>query len=269
MRRFLVKLALAAVVLYFVYVVREIWLPLGLALILAMVLDPVVDKMELRGWSRTWATAFIFSSFILIIVGLVVLASPYLGSQAADMQKHFEAYFPDHTHAGLIKSLHKMNVPDSVAELGASAYDTLQGGLSKSTSSLTSYGVQFAGNLIWVVIIPIVAFYTLRDFNLILAKSLLVVPTKTRPLVQTAVAEITSIFGRYLRGLGLVSLLNGVATCILLEILHVPSAMILGVIAGILYSRPAALGAILTVALTAAVAFVGGGAHLAVIAVHS
>jgi predicted PurR-regulated permease PerM len=159
-----------------------------------------------------------------------------------------------------------MNVPSSVAELGASAYDTLQGGLSKSTSSLTTYGVQFAGNLIWVVIIPIVAFYTLRDFNLILAKSLLIVPARNRPMVQTAVAEITSIFGRYLRGLGLVSLLNGIATCILLEILHVPSAMLLGIIAGILYSVPY-IGAILTVALTAAVAFVGGGAHMALVSV--
>jgi predicted PurR-regulated permease PerM len=265
-RRFLVKVVLAAFICYFVYVVREIWLPLGLALILAMVLDPVVDRMELRGWSRTWATAFIFGSFLLIVIGVVYLASPYIGGQAAEMQTQFEKYFPDHSHAGLLKSLHQMKVPDWIAQLGASSYDTLRGGVTKSSSSLTTYGVQFAGNLIWVVIIPIVAFYSLRDFNLILAKALLIVPTRNRPLVQTAVAEITSIFGRYLRGLGLVSLLNGIATCVLLEILHVPSAMLLGIIAGILYSVPY-IGAILTVALTAAVAFIGGGAHLTLIAV--
>ena len=265
-RTWLLKALLLAIVCYLAYVVREIWLPLGLALILAMVLDPVVDRMELRGWSRTWATAFIFGSFLLITVGLGILAFPYIGGQAGDMQAQFAKYFPDHSQAGLLKSLHQMKVPDSIAQLAANSYQTLVGGLEKSSSSLASYGMQFAGNLIWVVIIPIVTFYTLRDFNVILTKALLVVPARNRPQIQTAVSEVTIIFGKYLRGLGLVSVLNGIATCILLEILRVPSAILLGMIAGVLYSVPY-IGAILTVALTAAVAFIGGGMQPMLVAV--
>ena len=95
---------------------------------------------------------------------------------------------------------------------------------------------------------------------------LLVVPARNRPQIQTAVSEVTIIFGKYLRGLGLVSVLNGIATCILLEVLRVPSAILLGMIAGVLYSVPY-IGAILTVALTAAVAFIGGGMQPMLIAV--
>ena len=265
-RKWLLRIALLALVCYLAYVVREIWLPLGLALLLAMVLDPVVDRMELRGWSRTWATAFIFGSFLLITIGLCILAFPYIGNQASDMQAQFARYFPDHSQAGLVKSLHKMNVPNSIAQLGANAYQSFAGGLEKSSSSLASYGMQFAGNLIWVVIIPIVTFYTLRDFNVILTKALLVVPARNRSKVQIAVSEVTIIFGKYLRGLGFVSVLNGIATCILLGIIGVPSAILLGLIAGVLYSVPY-IGAILTVALTAAVAFIGGGMHLMLVAV--
>ena len=267
-RKFALKALICGFALYMIYVVREIWLPLSLALILAMVLDPVVDRMEARGWSRTWAAAFIFCSFVLIAGGLIILATPYIVNQASGMQIQFEKYFPDHSKAGLLKSFHQMNVPAGIAQLAAQSFGSFQSGLQKSSSSLSTYGMALAGNVVWVVIIPIVSFYMLRDFHLILAKGLLLVPVKSRPKMQTAVSEITEIFGRYLRGLGLVSLLNGLATCILLVVLRVPNAMLLGIIAGILYSVPY-VGAIITVVLTAAVSFIGGGTQMMLIAVGS
>ena len=266
MRAFALKAIFVAFSLYMVYVVREIWLPLSLAMILAMVLDPVVDRMEARGWSRTWAAAFIFSSFVIISVGLIILATPYIVNQAAGMEVQFQKYFPDHSKSGLLRSFHQMKVPDGIAQLATQSFGSFEAGLQKSTSSLTSYGMQFAGNVVWLVIIPIVSFYMLRDFHLILAKGLLLAPAKSRSKVQTAVSEITEIFGKYLRGLGLVSVLNGIATCILLAVLRVPNAMLLGIIAGILYSVPY-VGAIITVALTAAVSFVGGGTQMMFVAV--
>jgi predicted PurR-regulated permease PerM len=113
-------------------------------------------------------------------------------------------------------------------------------------------------NIVWIVIVPIVAFYALRDFHTILAKGLLLVPPGHRDKVQTAVTEVTSIFARFLRGLAIVSFLNGVATAILLTVLGVPGGLLVGVIAGLLYSVPY-IGALLTILLTAAVSFVGGG----------
>ena len=69
-RRALLGSAAFVLLAYVAYTVREIWLPLGLAFLVAMVLDPVVDRMERRGWSRTWASVFIFGSFLLIVGGL-------------------------------------------------------------------------------------------------------------------------------------------------------------------------------------------------------
>ena len=83
-------------------------------------------------------------------------------------------------------------------------------------------------NVVWIVIVPIVAFYALRDFHTILGKSLLLVPSRKRELVQTVVVEVTSVFARYLRGLAIVSVLNGIATAILLLALGVPGAILVG-----------------------------------------
>ena len=266
LRRWALKLALIALLCYLVYIVREIWLPLGLALILAMVLSPVIDRMEARGWKRAAATMFVFLSFLLITVGLAVLATPYLYHEAQEIQAQFNKFFPNLTKSGLFKSFKEMNAPDVVAEYGSSAIDYVSKSLKRSTSPLMDVGLRFASNLIWVVIIPIVTYYIIRDYHIILTKALLVAPAKHRPTVQSAVTETTSIFGKYLRGLGIVSLANGIVTWAVLEILGVPSAVLLGCIAGLLYSVPY-IGAILTVVLTAIISFLGGGFNLMLISV--
>jgi predicted PurR-regulated permease PerM len=265
-RKWTLKLVFLVLLCYLAYVVREIWLPLGLALILAMVLSPVIDRMEARGWKRASATIFVFLSFLIITGGLVILATPYLIHEGQEIQTQVNKFFPDTTKAGLARSFREMNAPDAVAEYGSSAIDFLTRSLKKSTSPLMDIGLRFASNLIWVVIIPIVTYYIIRDYHVILTKALLVAPSKHRPTVQAAVTEITTIFGRYLRGLGIVSLANGIATWAVLEILGVPSAVMLGCIAGLLYSVPY-IGAVLTVALTAVISFLGGGFSLMLISV--
>src|SRR5579871_2664929 len=232
-KKFLVKLGGILLLAYILYLVREIWLPLGLAFLLAMVLDPVVDRMELRGWSRLWASAFIFGSFLIIAGGLLVLAYPFIAAQAATLQRGFERYFPDPSHAGLLKSFHEMGLPPTLANGAEAAIEHARDSLLKSSGWITDYGMSVVTNAIWIVIVPIVGFYALKDFHTILAKGLLLVPANRRDLVQTAVTEITAVFGKYLRGLGIVSALNGIATGILLALLGVPGALILGVVAGI------------------------------------
>jgi predicted PurR-regulated permease PerM len=265
-RKWALWAVIAVLLCYVAYVVREIWLPLGLALILAMVLSPIIDRMEAKGWNRASATAFVFISFLLVIVGLAILATPFLIDEAQHIQAQLDKFFPDRSQVGLVRSFKQMNAPDAMAELGARAVGSVNAYLKQSTSSLTELGLRLASNLIWVVIVPIVTYYIIRDYHIIITKTLLIAPPRHRNSVQSAITEITTIFGKFLRGLGVVSMLNGIATWAMLVLLHVPSAVILGFIAGILYSVPY-VGAILTVVLTAIISFLGGGFQLMLVAV--
>ncbi|RYG25096.1 AI-2E family transporter [bacterium] len=257
-RRWILTTIGVIVLAYLAWVVREIWLPLGLAFVLATVLDPVVDRMEARGWKRVPASAAIFGTTLVILIGLIALAFPHLVAQGAEMQRQFEKYFPDTSHEGLVRSFTKLNFSAGVAALGAKAFESAQAGFNRSSTYLTSYGMSFVTNLIWVVIVPIVAFYALCDFHLILGKALLLVPRRHRGAAQSYVSEVSAVFARYLRGLGILSVLNGVATWLLLWAVGVPSALVVGIIAGILYAVPY-IGALMTIVVTAAAAFVGGG----------
>jgi predicted PurR-regulated permease PerM len=95
-----------------------------------------------------------------------------------------------------------------------------------------------APNLIWLVIVPILTFYALSDFHLIYTKALLLVPREHRHIVQEITAEVSAVFGKYMRGLGLVCLLNGLATALLLVVFGIPFPLILALLAGMLYAVP-------------------------------
>ena len=253
------KALLYVVLVYVAYVVREIWVPLLLAFLLATVLDPVVDRLEMRGWSRGAAAALIYSSFLVALVTAIVIAYPHAAAQLGEIEAGFASKFPDTSPKGLAASLHQLGFNDSFSAI---LIRVTQGtvGMFKSTNQMTAYGVAFATNLIWIVIIPIIAFYALRDYHLILAKGLLIVPKNRRDLVQTAVTETTGIFAKYLRGMAIVSLLNGLATYLLLFAFHIPSALVIAIGATILYNVPY-LGAIAINAMIAAVSFLHGGVH--------
>jgi predicted PurR-regulated permease PerM len=266
LKRILLWVAGILLLAYMAYTVREIWLPLGLAFLIAMMLDPVVDRMELRGWSRAWASTFIFGSFLIIVGGLAFLAVPYATSELNTLQTGFERHFPDSSHIGLFKSFRHLGLSPSLSNASVTVVETARSSLERSSNSFSDYGMSLIANLIWIVIVPIVAYYALRDFHTILGKSLLLVPPQRRDLIKTIVTEVTGVFAKYLRGLAIVSALNGIATAVLLIAIGVPGGLVVGAIAGLLYGVPY-LGALITLALTGAVAFVGGGPDLAILAV--
>jgi len=251
--------ALAFVIVWVAYLAREIWLPIGVAFLIAMVLDPVVDRLEARGWSRTAGATLIYASFIIVFGGALFFSVPVLVHEGEVLGTQVNRYLPDRSERGIDAALVKAGISDAPARsLIVTAAMQLQGSIQRSGSWLQKNGISLVSNLIWIVIIPIVAFYALRDFHLILAKTLLLVPPGKRDMVQTFVAEITTIFAKYMRGLMTVALLNGIATWILLMLFNVPDAFMLGCIAGVLYSVPY-LGAIITIMLVAGVSFVSGG----------
>ena len=258
-KRWGLRILILLLAAYLVYAVRDIWVPLLLAFLLATVLDPVVDRLEMRGWSRAAAASLIYGVFLAVLTAGIIFSYPHVLAQLGQIQAGFVANFPDTSPAGLKHSLIQKGMNPSFADF---AVKVTQGTLAtfRSSSRMSEYGLAVATNLIWLVIIPIISFYALRDYHLILAKALLLVPKEKRDLVQTAVAETTAVFAKYLRGMAIVSVLNGAATWALLYLFHVPSALVIGLGALVLYNVPY-LGAIAINALIAAVSFLHGGLH--------
>ena len=56
----------------FVFLLHSILTPFLVALLLAYLFDPVVDRLEKIGMSRTWGVVTVFALFTLIITVLVL-----------------------------------------------------------------------------------------------------------------------------------------------------------------------------------------------------
>jgi predicted PurR-regulated permease PerM len=259
-RPLLLGLALLAV-LYVVYVVRSIWPPVAVAFLFAMTLDPVVDRLENRGWRRMVATFLIFVLFLAFIIAALALFIPPLTRQTSDIASALGGLFPDSEHPGLVgpveRFLTEVHAPPGLREPILRAAREATDRLSQSLEAVSLYLLSVAPNLIWLVIVPILTFYALSDFHLIYAKALLLVPREHRQIVQEITAEVSAVFGRYMRGLGLVCLLNGLATAIMLVSFGIPYPLILALLAGMLYAVPY-VGPIVGIGLIALISLMQG-----------
>src|SRR4051812_27800793 len=91
-KRWFWTIAAVIVGLYLAFLVRDIWLPLAIAFLIAMVLDPVVDKLEARGWSRLWGTALIYFCFLVVLTAGLVLLVPSMIHQGQEISQQVEKY---------------------------------------------------------------------------------------------------------------------------------------------------------------------------------
>ena len=118
------KILLIGGFIYVAFLVREIWVPLSLALILAMVLDPVVDHLEERGWSRARASALIFSSFVVVAIVLLAVTLPVVATEVNTLRNTITHYFPDPSKAGIANSFVKLGLNEQIATEAANQFES-------------------------------------------------------------------------------------------------------------------------------------------------
>lgn len=238
---------------------RAIWFPVSIALVVAMVLDPFVDRLENRKIPRSWATSLVFFLFFGVATVAVLILSPAISRQAGEISRDLTTLFPDPERPDLVPPTQQLlarleahpALRDALLTAARAGTERLSVAL-KGTSELV---LLWAPNLVWFLVVPVLAFYMLNDFHRIYAKAILLVPQRNRASAQTLIAEISSLFGKYLRGLSLLCLLLAGATSVLLYVFGNPYWQLLGVLSGFLYAVPV-VGPLFTLGLVTLVTLV-------------
>lgn len=262
----------ALVALWLAWAGRAIWVPVGIAFLIAMVLDPTVDRLENRGLSRGFATGLVFLLFLVGATLAVVLLSPGISSQAGGMARDLGRLFPDPQQPDLVpatmKLLDRLDAQPALRDalLGAARTGTER--LTATLERTSEFMLAWAPNLAWFIVVPVLAFYTLMDFHRIYAKAMLLVPPRHRPFSQTLVAEITALFGQYLRGLAFLCATLGVTIAAVLFALGNPYWALLGMLGGLLYAIPVA-GSMFTLGLVFLITLVTASPGKALVAAGS
>ena len=248
---YILALCLAiAVLVTFLYLVRQTLPPFIIAFAIAWLLDPLLDRLYERKVPRLLAISAVYLVFLgVFVIGLIFLV-PAIIEQAkqlghdlpgyAERARVFVAHWMQSHQAVLIKFKLPTTLHEVFSKYGSQVSD-------RAASAVQLGGNWIAANLskaLWIILIPLAAFYFLVDFDRIKGRSILFIPAKWRDRTAEILVKVGSVFSNYARGLIIVCLLYGVTTTIVLSAFHLKYGIIIGLVSGVLYAVPF-LGALL------------------------
>ena len=243
-------LLVAIIMAFSFYFLRTILLPFVIGIAVAYFLDPVVDKLEERKWNRSLATLFTLFVFLALVIFLVFLLVPVLTNQL----KNFAQFLP------IVKDKLQLII-DAVAgilnnKVDAKVLDVPASGLVKwSTKMLGGVidgGAAIADLLSLFLITPLVAFYLLRDWDLIVEKVYDWFPIRHKDTLQEQLNEIDKKLAAFVRGQGTVCLILASYYAITLTMTGLEFGVVIGVFAGLISFVPfvgAIFGGLLSIGL--------------------
>jgi predicted PurR-regulated permease PerM len=227
----------------FLYVFSAILLPFIVGMTLAYFLDPVADRLERLGLSRMIATLVILISFIVLFVLALMIFVPILVSQLADFAVRLPGYVArlqeliSSQNAEWIKKV--MGIDSgaiktglgSILSQGAGFVTTLIQSVWSSSKTLIDIGGLF-------VVTPVVAFYTLHDWDRMVAKVDSWIPRDYVPTVRTIFTDINTAIAGFVRGQGTLCLILALIYATGLTLAGLNFAFLIGLFAGLISFIP-------------------------------
>jgi len=280
-----VRLIAASSILFLLWVFQTTGLlmaPFVLAMILAYILDPLIDLLE-RRMPRTAAIALMALPVIGILVLIVLVVVPAVVHQVALLVSHLPDYaiavegwldgvrawviglsIPGVTE-GSVPRVEDIDASSIVQYLEQRQADVAQGGLRAALGIGRGLGTVLAV-VGYMVVLPVLTFFLLRDWDRLRQTMVELIPPARRPQVLGFVSEYDRLLGRYLRGQVLLAAIVGLIIGVGFKIVGFPYALLLGIISGVLNIVPY-LGSAFAIAAALLIALLSGSIGISLLKV--
>lgn len=221
------------------YLLHGILSPFLVGILLAYLADPLVDRLERAGLSRTAGVVVVFTLFSLIMLTMLLVLIPMLAKQLVRLYELTPQMLDWLEHAALPWVQAKLGLADGFwkfdkvkAAIGAhmgQTTDIVGAVLAQATAS----GLALLGWLANLVLIPVVGFYLLRDWDLMMAKLRSLLPRQREEQVVGLAGECHEVLGAFVRGQLLVMLALGVIYAAGLMLVGLELGLLIGLLAGL------------------------------------
>ncbi|WP_133500279.1 AI-2E family transporter [Cognatilysobacter terrigena] len=253
--RFLRRVQWAFVVvaaLWLLGILASVLTPFVIAALLGWLGDPIVDRLEARGMSRGAAVGIVFSVMTVIFVLVLLLLLPMVQRQVLTLVEslpRYSAWIGD-TLVPWIEARTRIDV-DRYLDVGyltnlVREHWESAGGIAKTVFGyVTRSGSMLLGIIVNAVLVPVLAFFFLRDWDALIERFASLIPPRHLPIVTRLARESDAVLGGFLRGQFMVMLILGVMYAVGLQIIGLDLGILIGMIAGMLtfvpYVGPATL----------------------------
>ena len=270
--RIVLWVALVVVTLWFLYAVRGILLPFVLAWLIAVILEPIVRKLRLRGMSRGVAVTTITILFFVVLGGALFFSVPRVNAQLGEFQRSiqtltsrlaennandnpFLAWNPavraqppgavgwiDQFFEDNGETMQRFGLPDNrrqfVDEYVEPRREEIAGIVQNFFNGFLGILGGAASKLFLLLFTPLFVFIILLDLEKFRSRWTSWVPPSLRSETVSIVTDIGEVFKKYLRGVLTVIVLYMIVMSIVFSILGMPYSILLALIAGTLYLVP-------------------------------
>lgn len=223
------------IVLKYGITISTILKPFIIAAAISYLLNPIVKIFEKKGIRRIFGVLIVYLIFIAIIlllsfvlvpklikeISILALNIPQYSSQMQELLKKFQ---DGYMNSGLPESFKEV-LDDNIFMLQSMILTLLQ--------NIANGIIEIFSQLFNIVIIPVIAFYMLKDSEYFKSQFILLLPKTKRMKFIVLLRDIDNVFGKYIRGQIIVGSFVGVCTTIALILIKVKYAFILGIFAGI------------------------------------
>ena len=262
-------------VLWLLWLLAPVLSPFALAALLGWLGDPLVDRLERARFKRNTAVILVFCAMSLLLLVAAVLLVPMLEQQIVTLVHSLPGYRDWFVGTALpwVEQRTGLEIlswldPERLFTLIREHWDRAGGIAATVLGYLSRSGFALLGLLANIVLLPVLTFFFLRDWDLLVARVGLLVPRDHADTVRTLARESDAVLGGFLRGQFLVMLILGVLYAVGLSLVSLNLGILIGVIAGLLtfvpYLGPAAI--VVFGGIAAMVQF-GDWQHLAGVAV--
>ncbi|MBS1697394.1 MAG: AI-2E family transporter [Actinobacteria bacterium] len=204
---------------------------IGIALFLALGLDPIVRLIE-RRLPRGGAVAIVVVAVVLAFAGILLAIVPIVVEQIAHLVETGPKMIDDMLHSSWYTQL-VAQYGDSFSKAidGIATFLKDPGNLTKIGGGVLAVGAGIAGGVTGVTIVLILTLYFMGSLRTMKNTAARFVPAYRRARFTEIVEDVAGAVGRYVMGQASLALINGVLSLIVLTIIGAPLPALLALIA--------------------------------------
>lgn len=214
-------------------VIHTVSIPFLISMIIAYLLHPLVDALMKLKLGRTLSILFIYIFFLGGLSFLLWLVAPIFITQIREVIEQLPELEKTLYHWSGMMEQQLQLLPDGVHQGVDDALGKIEQGSRQAMESVVEALGSLIGNLFVLLVVPFLAFYLLKDVEVIQKSIYFFVPRKQRKPAVKLWKDIDHSLGEYIRGQIIISVIVGVLSLMGYYLIGLPYVLFLSVIVAI------------------------------------
>ena len=237
-------LLLLFIVVYIFFKLQPLWVPVveviftllipfSVAAFITYLLHPIVEALHSRGLHRGISIMVIYILFFGGAGFALYRGIPALIHQLRDLADNAPVFAAQYKQ--MVNSIMDQTSrwPAGIHERIEDWINGLEQGLDRFLANTMTFLMDIINSILTIAVIPFIAFYMLKDFDVMKKAAWYLTPSKWRQPGTKFLHEVDKSLGSYIRGQLLVCLIIGVLSTLFFWIAGIKYPLLLGAIVGI------------------------------------